>query len=262
MDDVTTICKRLGSALRCLTTMAEQATEGIAVFDLTGSIRFANAAWARMHGYETSDDLVGKQIGLFHTPDQMKTAVIPFIKLTERRGCLEGVVEHVRSDGTAFSTEMKMTMVKGETGKPIGLVCYATDASKRKQDEGESARPRKQPEGKRTELTVANEQLRQQVVERERTVERLAEQTAKLTATIQGLQQDIAESKNSEQRLRQEVAELTTANRQLKDRIAELKQIELEMLEDLIDEEQPGKAIPVFDPQELEGLSQLAMRLA
>jgi len=52
--------KRMEHELRRLAFIAQQAAEGIAVADLEGNLQFVNDAWARMHGYESGAELVGK----------------------------------------------------------------------------------------------------------------------------------------------------------------------------------------------------------
>jgi PAS domain S-box-containing protein len=64
MHNIITLHKQITRALWCLSKIAEQAGEGIAVLDLNGTIRFVNAAWAIIHGYNTRHELVGKKIGV------------------------------------------------------------------------------------------------------------------------------------------------------------------------------------------------------
>ncbi|KPJ65116.1 MAG: hypothetical protein AMJ43_11375 [Coxiella sp. DG_40] len=161
MNNIIATHKRVVRALWCLAKIVE-AGEGIVVLDLKGTIQFVNATWTTMHGYNTRHDLVGKQISVFHTKEQMKSDVIPFIEEAKRRGQLVGPVEHIRKDGTPFHTEMKMIVVRDKRNKSIGLIAFATDITERKRDE---ERFRQQT----TELTAANEKLHQQVSEHGRT---------------------------------------------------------------------------------------------
>ena len=90
MDNIIAAHKRVERALRHLAMTAEQAEEGIALIGLNGTIQFVNTAWARMHGYNTRNELTGRHIGIFHTEEQMRTDVIPFIEETKCRGRLAG----------------------------------------------------------------------------------------------------------------------------------------------------------------------------
>jgi PAS domain S-box-containing protein len=178
--------------LWCLTEIAEQAGEGVAVFHLDGTIRFANATWTAMHGYDTRHELIGKHISMFHTKEQMKSDVIPFVEEAKRKGQLIGPVEHMRRGGTPFLTEMKMIVVRDEGGKGVGLISFVTDITERKRTE-------KQLRQQAAALTATNEQLQRETAERNQREEelqqyrkQLEEQTAELTAVNEKLKQQIS----------------------------------------------------------------------
>ncbi len=71
----------------------------------------------------------------------------------------------------------------------------------------------------------------------------------------------IARHRRSEHHLKQEIAKLTDINIELRQEIDKLNQEQVEVLEDIIDAEPPGKEIPRFNPQEMKALSELAKRL-
>jgi len=119
--------KQVGQLLRHLGTITEQACEGIIVVDLKGVLHFVNTAWAKMHGYETGNELLGKQIGTFHTPEQMKNKVIPLSEQAKRDGSSTGTVIHLRKDGTKFTTRVKMGLLADEQGDTNGLIIYVID---------------------------------------------------------------------------------------------------------------------------------------
>jgi hypothetical protein len=72
----------------------------------------------------------------------------------------------------------------------------------------------------------------------------------------------IARYRRSEHHLKQEIAKLTDINIELRQEIDKLHHEQVEVLEDIIDAEQPGKEIPGFNPQEMKALSELAKRLS
>lgn len=127
MKNIFTAYKQIEQVLRCLTTIAEQANEGIAVVDLDSSIWFVNEAWAWMHGYKTNDELIGKQLNIFHTEEQMELGVIPLFEEAKRCGQIEGTVEHIKSDGTVFPAQTKMILVEDEASNTNGLIIFATN---------------------------------------------------------------------------------------------------------------------------------------
>ena len=126
--------------LQRLAMVAEQAGEGIALADLDGRLQFVNSAWARMHGYETGDELVGRHLSVFHTEEQMKRDVAPFNEQVMRKGQHSGEQGHVRRDGVPFTTDMTVTLFKAAGGKPLGLTAVAADITVRKQAEEERSR--------------------------------------------------------------------------------------------------------------------------
>jgi len=135
VGDRTADLARTNARLRRLAMIAEQAAEGIAVADLDGALQFVNAAWAKMHGYKTGEELVGQNLAVFHTDEQVRTDVIPFNQRVMRTGRHMGRVGHVRRNGTVFPTEMIVGLLKDEAGEPTGLVGFATDITERERDE-------------------------------------------------------------------------------------------------------------------------------
>jgi len=126
-----------------LATIIEQASEGIAWADLDGNLQYVNTAWAKMHGYESGDELVGKHLSILHTGEQMKNDVIPFNKKVKSNGHNTGYVGHVRKDGTTFPTEIMTTLMKDNEGKPTGIAAIMTDITERRQAEEQLLRAQK-----------------------------------------------------------------------------------------------------------------------
>ena len=138
--------KRREHELRRLAEIAEQAPQAIALANLDGIIEFVNDAWARMHGYESRAELVGKHLRVFHTDEQMKTEVAPFNAAVKRLGHHAGEMGHRRKDGTTFPTQMSVVVFKDEQGKPYGLAAFAEDITQRKRAEREIRALRRQIE--------------------------------------------------------------------------------------------------------------------
>jgi len=127
--------KRMEHELRRLAVIVEQAAEGISVADMDGNLDFVNDAWARMHGYDSGAELVGKTLRVFHTDEQMKTAVESFNAALKRQGHNEGELGHVRRDGTTFTSQVSVVVLKDKQGKPYGLAAFAQDITERKRAE-------------------------------------------------------------------------------------------------------------------------------
>jgi len=123
-------------AMRMLEQAVEQSSDGIAVIDMTGHLQFLNQAWARMHGYEVFD-VLGHHLSLFHSNEQMREQVIPFIERIKSVGAADGEVWHRRSDGELFPTWMSVTLLREPEGGAMGFVCIARDVTERKKAEEE-----------------------------------------------------------------------------------------------------------------------------
>jgi PAS domain S-box-containing protein len=198
MDSIITAHKHVEQALQYLTVIAEHSRQGVVVVDLNRTIRFTNVAWATMHGYEDRQQLIGKQIDLFHTKEQMETDVIPFIEEVKQRGRLSGPVGHVRRNGEPFTAEMSMVIFRDQMGRMLGLIGFAEDV---------------------TELQRTKDELRQY---RNHLAELLERQTSRLKAAYEQLQHEITEQKSAEQYFRQQIDELKLVNQQLQNQINKL----------------------------------------
>ncbi len=120
--------QRLGNAV-------EQSLDGMAIADMDGYIEFVNPAWAKMHGYETTEELIGKHLSLFHTPEQLKTEVNAFNEIVQEKGSNQGEIGHKRKDGSVFPSWMTVGILRSVEDKPIALVASAQDITERKKNE-------------------------------------------------------------------------------------------------------------------------------
>jgi PAS domain S-box-containing protein len=208
MQNVFTAHKQIEHTLRYLALIAQQTKEGIAVTDLDGSIQFVNEAWIAMHGYKTTDELVGKHLSLFHNEEKMKTDVIPLLENTERDGRSEGTVEHVKSDGTSFPAQTKMILVKDDSGNPTGLIVFASDVDRCTKLKETTAENLKQIKCFNERIT----QLQKLFAECLEVGQYLSEQACELQANNEILQQQMTESGNSAQRPEQNPGQIVHQN--------------------------------------------------
>jgi len=126
--------KKAEVKLSILELAVDQSIDGIAVADLKGYILFANPAWAKMHGYDRKE-IEGKHLSIFHTESQMNKDVAIFNKEVFEQGAFEGEVGHVRKDGTVYPTWMTSSLIKDDSGKPVGVVGISRDITERRQVE-------------------------------------------------------------------------------------------------------------------------------
>ena len=119
--------------LKLLISAVEQSSEGIAVTDLDGNLEYLNNAFAEMHGY-SAEELVGKNLSTFHTPDQMPSVKAANLKI-KQKGNFKGEIWHVKRDGTEFPTRMNNSLIRDEMNKPIGMIGTLRDITEMKKTE-------------------------------------------------------------------------------------------------------------------------------
>jgi PAS domain S-box-containing protein len=116
-----------------LASVVEQTTEGVGVSDLEGNILVANRSAAAMHGWEPGE-LLGKNVSVLHTPDQMPASKAAFKEAMEA-GEFYGEMWHARRDGTPFLTFMRNSVLRNEAGEPVGVIATMRDITEAKRAE-------------------------------------------------------------------------------------------------------------------------------
>jgi PAS domain S-box-containing protein len=131
--------KKAQEQIKTLSSMVEQSTEGMAIADLDGNLIFVNDTWCKMHGYQSSRELLGKNISISHNREQIENDVRPFNEKVKELGAYSGEVGHITRDGIPFPTLMTTTLLKNEQGKPYAIAGIARDISEQKRMEAEKA---------------------------------------------------------------------------------------------------------------------------
>ena len=119
--------------LRLMALAVEQIREGIAVADLEGYLLFVNSAFAEMHGCKP-EELVGKHLSIFHSPDQLAAVDAANRRLREA-GEFVGEIWHTTRDGRPFLAAMRNTLLRDQSGQPIGMIGCSRDLTSRRQAE-------------------------------------------------------------------------------------------------------------------------------
>ena len=129
MDADTSNSKASSGAGWCFSIIIDNAQEAIAVLDACDIVRYANIAWAKMHGYEHRSEIAGKHISDFHSKEQFIANVLPLLREAGSRCQISGPVEHIRKNGAKVPTCTTMIALKDKTGKVRGIVVFAADIS-------------------------------------------------------------------------------------------------------------------------------------
>jgi len=199
----------------CILAMViEQSTEGMAVTDLEGNIRYLNTAFAQIHGYNAKK-LIGKNLSIFHTPDQLPE-VWESCEMLKEKGSFTGEIGHTRKDGSVFPTLMQNTLLKDGEGRAAGIIKTIRDISDLKQAQEELFKYRNQlemmVEKKTRDLRKANKKLQQQMKEKERASKELQEfssllglQTAALDRKNVALQEVLEQLQREKEQIKKDV---------------------------------------------------------
>ncbi len=123
--------KKAEAENKLLKQAIEQTIEGLAITDLEGNVRFANAAWGQMHGY-TESEMKDQHHSMFYTPEQFVHEVKPFLEKIHETGANRCEVGHVKKDGTTFPAQMGTSLIRNEKGDPVGYICVAIDLTETK----------------------------------------------------------------------------------------------------------------------------------
>ncbi len=115
----------------------EQTLEGVCMVELDGTILYSNQAWADMHGFADREELVGENMSLFHSPEQMMEQVIPFNREVVVQGSNQGEIGHVHRDGSPFICWMTSSLIRDAQGEPMGYMGIARDITTAKESETE-----------------------------------------------------------------------------------------------------------------------------
>jgi PAS domain S-box-containing protein len=116
-----------------LNTILQSVGDAITVVDLRGTIVEANEAAARLSGYSSKDELIGKNGLELVSPRDRKLAA-EVVSQALKAGRTTGVVEYTlaTADGGEKDVEVSVASLCDSSGKPIGIITAARDISERR----------------------------------------------------------------------------------------------------------------------------------
>ncbi|TXT65169.1 MAG: putative Histidine kinase [Promethearchaeota archaeon] len=97
--------------------IADQSNNGIAIADLKGNIEYINKYFAEIHGY-TPQELIGKNLSVFHTKEQMKYVNRINKELLSSGSYSSKEVWHISKDGTPFLMLMNSVVIYNRQNEP------------------------------------------------------------------------------------------------------------------------------------------------
>jgi PAS domain S-box-containing protein len=129
--------KKAEQEIKKFKKMADNAPYGCAMSDLNGNLTYINDSFAKMHGY-TPDELIGKNLEIFHNSKQIKQVKELNKALSETgNGINNEEVWHTHRDGTEFLTIMNNWIIKDGNDNPKTMCATAIDITERKKIEND-----------------------------------------------------------------------------------------------------------------------------
>lgn len=113
-------------------TVFDKANFGIILMDLDGTIGYANAAFAELHGYSPSE-ISGKHVALFHNEQQMEMVAEAKKRMQQEDGFNALEIWHKHKDGREFPMLMNGMLLRDAAGAPMFMALTGIDISDRVQ---------------------------------------------------------------------------------------------------------------------------------
>ena len=139
--------------------LVESSTDAISVMDKERKVVSCNQAFYKLFAYD-KEELKGKSARIFHPTDESFNAfgelVFPVLQKT---GSFRTEMDCMRKDGTAFPTEMVLSVLKSTDGSVNGYVNIVRDITERKRAEEALKNAKEASEFARGELELINQQL-------------------------------------------------------------------------------------------------------
>ncbi|MCI4354819.1 MAG: PAS domain-containing protein, partial [Thermoplasmata archaeon] len=117
-------------ALRQQLQAMAAAMDGMAILDPRGNYSFLNEAHARIYGYDSPAELIGRSWKTLYDGDELRRFEAEIMPAFWRAGRWRGEARGRRKNGTTFPQDISLDAIQGG-----GLVCVVRDISERKRSE-------------------------------------------------------------------------------------------------------------------------------
>ena len=131
MHDITER-RRIEEGLRRLQKAVETIRVGVTISDIHGKILYTNPAEARMHGYVSVEELIGKDVGIF-APHELRCPLN--LERLDQKPHWDRSSVNVRRDKSQFPVRLISDVVRDSMGNPVAIVTICEDISEQQQAE-------------------------------------------------------------------------------------------------------------------------------
>lgn len=116
------------------------AMDGVAILDRRGRFLHLNEAHARIYGYESPAELMGRSYRELYDDEQLERLEKEIMPEFWRTGRWRGEAVGRRRDGSTFPQEISLSRIDDEDSEAQEMVCVARDITERKRAENEHLR--------------------------------------------------------------------------------------------------------------------------
>jgi rsbT co-antagonist protein RsbR len=116
----------------------EQVRGSIVVVDMQGVIMSWNRGSERLFGY-TAEDIIGKPIVSLYPPEEQERLMTEVIAPLQEQGEHETESLVWSKTGERFPILLSLSLLRDDSGAPVGMIGFSTDLSEQKQMEAERA---------------------------------------------------------------------------------------------------------------------------
>ncbi len=128
--DVVTERKEIEDRLRMQTLVLDQIQEHVTITDLDGVVTYVNRSEAQALD-RPRESLLGRHVSVYGEGAQADATQQEIVNATLTNGAWNGKVINFQANGTDLVLDLRTTLVKDESGKPVAMVGIGTDITLR-----------------------------------------------------------------------------------------------------------------------------------
>ncbi|MDB4286280.1 PAS domain S-box protein [bacterium] len=124
--------EKLRQELRIKNTAISNSAMPFAFSDFEGNLTYVNDAYVRLWGYDSQEEVVGRNNREFSSTEEEVSAIMDAIR---NKGSWSGEATAIKKNGTPFDVYLSASLIYDEKGDPISMQGSFIDITKRKKTE-------------------------------------------------------------------------------------------------------------------------------
>jgi PAS domain S-box-containing protein len=118
-------------------TLVETSPDAVTISDLECNITYVSLRTLKIHGYDSADEMIGKNVFSLIAPEYQEEAHKILKKTLEEGSERNKELVFFKKDGTQFIGELNVSLIKDVKGNPKALIGITRDITERKKGEQE-----------------------------------------------------------------------------------------------------------------------------